>query len=110
MGLDIELFDDFRNPLFYANTTHNHVEMARWAGVYDCLWRPETLGWTLAEHVIPALERGVTKLALDADGAKKHNPPNGWGAWEYFLPFCCEVLAACKRHPKAKIEVCLRFA
>jgi hypothetical protein len=87
------------------NITHNLGKMAREAGVYQALWRPDEHGYRRARDIVPILERGLADLVKRPAYFQKLNAPNGWGRYEDFVPFVREVLQACKKHPDALIEV-----
>jgi hypothetical protein len=48
MSLDVRLEDENGRELYWFNITHNLNKMARKAGLYQCLWRPEEIGITTA--------------------------------------------------------------
>lgn len=108
MSLDFYLqykLDGNEIAVFDRNITHNLTKMADKAGIYYALWRPEEKGWKLAKDVIPTLERGLDKLKKKPEYFEKFNAPNGWGTYEYFVPFVEEVLTACRKYPNAVIYV-----
>ena len=39
------------------------------------------------------------------DVFKKFDSSNGWGVYDYFLPWLKELLNACKEYPLADIQV-----
>ena len=91
---------------FYsANITHNLGEMAREAGIYKHLWRPEELGIKIAKELIVPLERGLKLLKDKPSHFKKFDSENGWGLYENFVPFVENYLNACKQYPDSTIEV-----
>ena len=104
MSLDVYLRDDADNLIYTRNITHNLGKMAAEAGIYACLWRPEEHGITHARQIIEPLEKGVALLATQKAKFEEFNPPNGWGMWEHFLPFCADYLQACRDNPDAKVE------
>ena len=91
--------------LYDGNITHNLGEMAKAAGIYYALWRPEEINAEKASDIIPLLEKGLDKLKNNPNKYEKYNSPNGWGLYKHFVPFVAEYLAACKQYPNAKIEV-----
>ena len=113
MSLDVCLYVDVdtggkektRIELFDANITHNLGKMAMAAGIYEYLWRPEEINAIYAEDIIDALETGLKLLITEPERFMKFNSPNGWGTYKHFIPFIAKYLAACKKHPKALIEV-----
>ena len=105
MSLDVYLEDDAGNQLYWRNITHNLGAMAREAGIYACLWRPEENGITRAKQIIEPLAAGVALLVTEKARFEQFNAPNGWGMWEHFLPFCADYLQACRDHPEARVKV-----
>jgi len=92
---DEQINDEF----YHANITHNLNEMARHAGIYYVLWRPEELGATQAKDILPYLEDGLIDLKARPDYYRQFNAPNGWGMYEHFVPFVEEYLKACEENP-----------
>jgi hypothetical protein len=105
MSLDVYLQDESGAEIYWANITHNLNVMAKEAGIYEALWRPEEIGVTHARQLIVPLEQGVVLLATQKARFEKFNAPNGCGLWEHFLPFCCAYLQACRDYPDAKVKV-----
>jgi hypothetical protein len=105
MSLDIHLTRTQPTDVYWVNITHNLTPMAREAGIYEALWRPETVGLTRAEQLIPLLTEGLKKLKEDPEKYRAFNPPNGWGSLITLISAVEEYLAACKRYPDAAIEV-----
>ena len=91
--------------LFNANITHNLGEMARKAGIYHYLWRPEEIDITFASELIDPLTLGLEELKENPDTYKKLNPKNGWGCYEGFVEWVERYLEACKENPDALINV-----
>lgn len=104
MSLDFYLTLDGKE-VFSANVTHNLNKMADLAGIYECLWRPEEHGITHAKQVIEPLQKGIVFLTSEKAACEALNASNGWGTWRDFLPWCCEVLEACKKYPEAEVRV-----
>lgn len=85
---------------FYsANITHNLGKMAKEAGIYQYLWRPEEIPVLVASELIEPLEKGLILLKFDPVRFKVFDSPNGWGMYEDFVPFVEKYLEACKRYP-----------
>ncbi len=103
MSLDFSLYDG-ENELFSANITHNLGAMAREAGIYMALWRPEEIDATKAKQVYPILAEGLMKLVGEPSHYKQFDAPNGWGKWEHFIRFVAEVTEACRDYPEATIH------
>lgn len=91
--------------VYWANITHNLGEMARKAGIYKALWRPEEINAVKAQDITKILEDGLTDLKKRKQYFEQFNSPNGWGMYEHFVPFVEEYLNACKEYPEALIEV-----
>lgn len=115
MSLDVhlEMELDTGNPkelytieLYSANITHNLGGMAREAGIYNCLWRPEEIEINEAYQLIEPLSKGLQMMKNEPKRFKVFNPLNGWGSYESFLPWIEQYLEACKKHPKAQVRVC----
>ena len=90
---------------FSSNITHNLGAMADEAGIYNCLWRPDENGITKASQLIGPLRTGLALMESDPPRFEKHNPSNGWGSYEDFVPWIREYLAACEANPNADISV-----
>lgn len=91
--------------VFEGSTTHNLTEMAREAGVYLAMWRPEDIGATTAKDIVDALAKGIAAMEADPDRFKAFNAPNGWGTYDDFLELLKKYHQACTEHPDAIIEV-----
>lgn len=91
---------------YSANITHNLGAMAREAGIYQHLWRPEEIGITKASQLIEPLQTGVALMKSDRPRFEKHNAANGWGTYVQFLPWIEKYLAACEANPDADVSVC----
>ena len=91
--------------VYWANITHNLGEMAKAAGIYEYLWRPDELGIKTAGELVGPLTKGLKKLKASPAKFEKFNAENGWGTYEDFVPFVEAYLAACKREPDGLIEV-----
>lgn len=105
MSLDVYLEDEAGERLYSRNITHNLGVMAKEAGIYMHLWRPDESGITHARQLIDPLTNGVMLLATEKRRFEQFNSPNGWGMWVHFLPFCCDYLQACKDSPGALVRV-----
>lgn len=100
-----QLKDDFEEArLSSLNITHNLNNMAKAAGLYEVLWRPEEIGITTASQMITPLEKGLEKLVANPDKYKTLNPPNGYGSYDDFVSFCRSLLDNCRKYPDAVIE------
>ena len=105
MSLDFYLKRTQPTVVFDRNITHNLNTMAREAGIYEALWRPDENGYTKANQIIPILKEGLIKLKSNPNHFERFNSPNGWGLYIHFIPFVEAVLAACEEYPDADIEV-----
>lgn len=129
MSLDVYLYDDtvplpepercmcrcghehmtptYREAVFSANVTHNLGTMAGAAGIYLALWRPDEMDppLTKASELVPYLEAGLAAMERDPAKFIAHNPENGWGSYERFVPWVRDYLDACRKWPHARVEV-----
>lgn len=96
---------DGDDEVYSRNITHNLGRMAGAAGIYEALWRPDEHGLTTAAQLVEPLTLGLMALRDDPEKFKALNPPNGWGSYEGLVAFVADYLAACERHPTAKVEV-----
>ncbi len=94
-----------RERYYDANITHNLGRMAREAGIYEVLWRPEELEITTAWQLIAPLAAGLEKLRADPEKFSAFNASNGWGMYEHFVPFVAKYLDACIKNPDASVSV-----
>lgn len=91
--------------LYDANITHNLGKMAKEAGVYYAIWRPEEIGIKEAGSLIGLLEDGLNKLESNPEFFKRFNPDNGWGTYGTLVLFVREYLVHCREYPESLIEV-----
>lgn len=92
--------------VYTDNITHNLVTMAKEAGIYYHLWRPDEIDIKTAKELIPALKEGLHKLKIDPERYKKLNPENGWGSYEGLVKFVENYLNACYEYQEAEVIVC----
>lgn len=110
MSLDIRLIANVcptckRGEVVYeSNITHNLGAMAKAAGIYDVLWRPEENWIKRAADMIPALEAGIEAMVADPARFRALNPPNGWGKYEGLLDLAVGVLCVAREWPEARVE------
>jgi len=90
---------------YSANITHNMNKMAKEAGIYELLWRPDEIGVTKAKQIIEPLARAIAAMELNPSHFEKFNPENGWGSYSSFLPWLKDYLAACIKEPEASVSV-----
>lgn len=105
MSLDVYLKAVRPVSIYDGNITHNLGPMAREAGIYTHLWRPDEIGITKAGELIQPLAHGLVLLTDEPERFKAHNPPNGWGSYEGLVRFVGAYLAACIEAPDADVEV-----
>lgn len=105
MSLDIYLEEVRPTDVYWANITHNLNTMAREAGLYKALWRPEDIPINKAGDLVPLLEEGLERLKADPTRFRKFNAENGWGVYENLVEFVEKYLRACKENPSATIRV-----
>ena len=103
MSLDFSLLEMRETESFSANITHNLAPMAREAGIYQHLWRPEEVGITEARHLVEVLTNALSVMETDPERFKRLNPENGWGDYGGFVNWVRDVRDACVRHPDAKV-------
>ena len=85
--------------------THNLGAMAKEAGLYEYLWRPDELGITHARELIDPLQTGFALLLAEPDRFRALNPSNGWGSYEGLCEFVRGYLTACEANPDAAVRV-----
>ena len=109
MSLDVYLYatdlDGNEIEVYEANITHNLGKMAKEAGIYMPLWRPDEIGCTHAGDIADMLTDGLKDLKARPLHYEQFNASNGWGTYEHFVPFVEKYLNACRENPEAIIEV-----
>lgn len=90
--------------IYQNNITHNLVEMAEAAGIYEACWRPESIGIKKASQLIEPLAKGLADLRSRPEYFRRFNPSNRWGNYERFVRFVSDYLDACKDHPDADVS------
>lgn len=105
MSLDVMLREMRPVTVYDANITHNLGVMAREAGIYEALWRPEEIGISTAGQLIQLLTDGLAQLKADEPRFSKFNSPNGWGLYRHLVSFVEKYLEACIENPDAIVEV-----
>lgn len=103
--VDVGAKDLKRINLYDSNITHNLTAMAKEAGIYKQLWRPEEVGAKYAKDIVNAVEVALIAMKENPELFRKFDPPNGWGTYEGFIHWVEKYLDACKENPKALIEV-----
>ena len=104
MSLDVTLTEVRPTAVYSANITHNLGAMAKEAGIYMHLWRPDEIGITKARELIVPLREGLAKLEADPAHFFTFNPPNGWGRYENLVSFVRDYLAACEENPESEVS------
>lgn len=104
MSLDVTLTAMRPVVVFDGNITHNLNAMAKQAGIYEALWRPEELPITKAGDLVPRLQKGLAFLRDNPEVCKQHNPENGWGTYEGLVSFVEKYLKACEANADADIK------
>lgn len=105
MSLDVWLTAIRSTTVFESNITHNLGAMAKAAGLYTYLWRPEELAIaTKAGDLIVPLREGLERLRADPEKYKALNPPNGWGNYDDLVEFVAQYLKACETNPDATVK------
>ena len=98
--------DDSEFETVYSqNITHNLNHMAKEAGIYEALWRPEEINITKAADLVPLMRDGLALLNSDPERFEAFNPSNGWGDYGGLCAFVADYLAACERWPDADVSV-----
>lgn len=95
----------FGECVFEWNITHNLGAMAREAGVYAALWRPDENSMRTAADIIAPLEAGLALLLAESDRFEAMNPENGWGSYDGLVGFVRRYLDACRKNPDCIIRV-----
>ena len=90
--------------VYERNITHNLGSMAKEAGIYDVLWRPEESGVKRAADMIPALEAGIAAMEADPARFRAMSPTNLWGTYDGLLDFARRALGNARAFPDAEVE------
>jgi hypothetical protein len=106
MSLDVYLTVTKPTEVFQWNITHNLNTMARQAGIYEALWRPEEICIYSARQLIVPLSRARDALRDDPEHFRKFNPVNGGGTYEGLVEFVEKYLEACIKNPDAEVRAC----
>lgn len=105
MSLDVTLTRVQKTSIFEQNITHNLCAMAKEAGIYMHLWRPDELRITKAGELILPLKKGLKLMKSNPKRFKALNPENGWGSYDRFVPWIERYIEACEDYPYADVEV-----
>lgn len=105
MSLDVTLSATRPVEVYWSNITHNLNNMAKEAGIYECVWRPEEVGIEYAGQLIEPLKKGIELMESDPDRFKVFSASNGWGTYDQFLPWLKKYLRACEENTDAIVSV-----
>ena len=105
MSLDVHLEREQLCEVYSSNITHNLTDMAKEAGIYREVWRPEECGITKAVQLIEPLRKGIERLKAEPERFKPLSASNAWGTYEQFIPWLEQYLKACESFPDAEITV-----
>ena len=105
MSLDFSLECPCCNKeILEINITHNLSKMAKAAGVYEALWKPEDIEAKYAFQIIDLLKEGIKTLKQNPERFKAFNPENGWGTYDVFLKSVKEVWKGSVKNPYSIIK------
>lgn len=105
MSLDVYLEAVRPTGVYWDNITHNLGVMAKEAGLYEALWRPDEVPIDSAAFLAVHLREGLARLKAEPERYRKLNPENGWGSYERLVEFVEKYIAACEANPDARIRV-----
>lgn len=94
---------DNEGEVYHANITHNLGRMAKEAGLYRYIWRPDEYHIKKAYQLVAPLTVGLQVLENSPKRFEKFNPLNGWGDYKGLIEFTRNYLAACEQYPGAEI-------
>ena len=97
--------DEETTRVYHDNITHNLNTMAKEAGLYEPLWRPEEINVTQAAALLPLLREGLLRLMESPQHFAQCNPENGWGTYDGLLTFVRGYIVACVLYPDARVSV-----
>lgn len=84
-----------------GNHTSNTCDM--W---FKALENPiSSLDGRSCREAYPEIDAAVRHMEANPALYRAMNPPNGWGSYETALQYLRNLRDACKRHPKASIQV-----
>lgn len=106
MSLDVDLeCGSCGTSLFCVNVTHNLTQMAREAGLYLFLWRPDEVGITQAGQLIEPLTVGLDVLEDDPEHFDQFAPDNGWGSYHNLHEAVVDLLEQATEYPDARVRI-----
>jgi len=116
-------FIEDEEHIYDCNITHNLIEMAEEADIYDAVWRPyrlhpafhkfdnrddefefESSTVIKAKDISDVIENGLDDMKKRPEHYKQFNSKNGWGIYKHFVPFLEKYLEVLKRYPNAIIK------
>jgi hypothetical protein len=105
--MSIDVYLEVVRPvvIYKRNITQNLNRMAKEAGIYEVLWRPEEEGITRAARLIEPLQAGLARLKSDPERYRKLDPENGWDTYERLVSLVQEYLEMCGLNPEATVRV-----
>jgi len=106
MSLDVSLTAIRPTEVYTDNATHNLTKMAKEAGLYMYLWRPDEIAITQAHQLIEPLKIGLKELVNNPEKYEAFNPENGWGSYRGLVNFVKNYLEAYIENPDAIVSVC----
>jgi len=77
--------------------------MATALGIHEQIWKPDSVGITTANQVIPHLEEAIRKMKDNPEFYRAFDSPNGFGKYDDFLAWLEEYLVACNKYPNATV-------
>ena len=72
MSLSITLLVEKPTEVYSTNITHNLVEMAKEAGIYDHLWQPEKIEIGFACEIIKPIQDAISLMKSDPKRFEKY--------------------------------------
>lgn len=99
------------NEVFSDNITHNLWTMANQIPcskdftLYNVMWRPDEHNLNNAEDITDLLYAGMEFMEEHREELLQFNPSNGWGSYDVLLHVVENYYDACKKYPKATIQV-----
>jgi len=105
MSLTVFLEDDSGRDIYRANITHNLAEMARQAGLYTAIWRPEEISEEpKAYDLIGPTVLGLNTLISRPGVFERFEPANKWGSYEELVLWVIRYLEALRINPGARVQ------
>ena len=101
-GLFIYLEDKYGKTIFTQKMDNKLKEIAKVAGIYECLWVPDERGISTAAQMVEPLIEAVTDLVAEQ---KKYEAFDNSDVWQDFLQSCSNYLKACRMNPETVVKV-----